>query len=295
MTPRAWWLFAASSAIWGVPYLFIRVAVDAGVPPAFIAWARVALAAALLLPFALRRGALRGLRGRSGAIAAYAACEIAVPFVLIAMGERYISSSLTAILIATMPLFVALLSLRLSTADQPTGLRLLGLVIGLGGVVALLGVDVAGRPTELLGAALVLVATLGYAAAPIIVSRRLADLDPLGPVAASLTISAIALVPAVLARPPQAIPASALWAIAVLGVVCTALGLVVFFQLIAEAGPSRASVITYINPLVAVLLGLVVLDEHLGAMSVAGLALILGGSWLSTRPSPSSTEREVAR
>jgi len=288
-------LFALSSAIWGVPYLFIRVAVDAGVPPAFIAWARVALAAALLLPFALRRGALRGLRRRSGAIAAYAACEIAVPFVLIAMGERYISSSLTAILIATMPLFVALLSLRLSTADQPTGLRLLGLVIGLGGVVALLGVDVAGRPAELLGAALILVATLGYAAAPIIVSRRLADLDPLGPVAASLTISAVALLPAVLARPPQAIPASALWAIAVLGVVCTALGLVVFFQLIAEAGPSRASVITYINPLVAVLLGVVVLDEHLGAMSVAGLALILGGSWLATRPSPSSTEREVAR
>jgi len=295
MTPRAWWLFALSSGVWGVPYLFIRVAVDAGVPPAFIAWARVALAAALLLPFALRRGALRGLRGRSGAIAAYAACEIAVPFVLIAMGERYISSSLTAILIATMPLFVALLSLRLSTADQPTGLRLLGLVIGLGGVVALLGVDVAGRPAELLGAALILVATLGYAAAPIIVSRRLADLDPLGPVAASLTISAVALLPAVLARPPQAIPASALWAIAVLGVVCTALGLVVFFQLIAEAGPSRASVITYINPLVAVLLGVVVLGEHLGAMSVAGLALILGGSWLATRPSPSSTEREVAR
>src|SRR5207302_8503110 len=136
--------------------------------------------------------------------------------------------------------------------------RLLALVIGLGGVVPLLGVEVAGRPPELLGAALVLVATLGSSAAPIIVSRRLADLDPLGPVAASLTVSAIALLPAVLARPPQAIPASALWAIAVLGVVCTALGLVVFFQLIAEAGPSRASVITYINPLVAVLLGLVV-------------------------------------
>src|SRR3989441_11184526 len=215
MTPRAWWLFAASSVIWGVPYLFIRVGVDAGVPPGFIAWARVTLGAALLLPFALRRGALHGLWQRGWAIAAYAACEIAVPFVLIAMGERYISSSLTAILIATMPLFVALLSLRLSTADQPTGLRLLGLVIGLGGVVALLGVDVAGRPAELLGAALVLVATLGYAAAPIILSRRLADLDPLRPGAASLTISAIALLPAVLARPPQAIPASALWASAV--------------------------------------------------------------------------------
>src|SRR6266702_1280013 len=195
------------------------------------------------------------------------------------MGERYISSSLTAILIATMPLFVALLSVRLSPGDKPTGLRLLGLVIGLCGVVALLGIDVAGRPDELLGAALVLLATLGYATAPIIVSRRLADLDPLGPVAASLTLSAIVLLPAVFVSPPHAITASALWAIAVLGVVCTAAGLVVFFQLIAEAGPSRAGVITYINPLVAVLLGVVGLDEHLGPMSVAGLVLILAGSW----------------
>lgn len=282
MTPRAWWLFALSSVIWGVPYLFIRIALDAGVPPGFIAWARVALGAVLLMPFALRRGTLHGLWQRGWAIAAYAACEIAVPFTLISIGERYISSSLTAILIASMPLFVALLAARLSPADKPTGLRLLGLVIGLGGVVALLGIDVAGRRDELLGAALVLVATLGYAAAPIIVSRRLADLDPLGPVAASLTLSAVALLPAVLASPPHAIAASALWAIAVLGVVCTAAGLVVFFQLIAEAGPSRASVITYVNPLVAVLLGVVVLDEHLGPMSITGLVLILGGSWLST-------------
>lgn len=283
MTPRAWCLFALSSAVWGVPYLFIRVAVDAGVPPGFIAWARVALAAALLVPLALHRGALRGLRGRGAAITAYAACEIAVPFFLIAIGERYISSSLTAILIAAMPLFVALLAVRLSPADKPTGLRLLGLVIGLGGVVALLGIDVAGRRDELLGAALVLVATLGYATAPIIVSRRLADLDPLGPVAASLMLSTIVLLPAVLAQPPRTMPTpAALLALVVLGVVCTALGLVVFFQLIAEAGPSRASVITYVNPLVAVLLGVIVLHERLGAVSIVGLLLILGGSWLST-------------
>lgn len=283
MTPRAWWLFVLSSLIWGVPYLFIKIAVDSGVPPALVAWARVALAAALLVPLALRRGALRGLRGRGPAVAAYAACEIAAPFVLIAIGEQYISSSLTAILIATMPLFVALLAVRFSPAHKPTALQVLGLVGGLAGVVALLGIDVAGRPSELLGAALVLAATLGYALAPIIVSRRLADLDPLGPVAVSLAISTIALLPAVLVAPPQMLPSpGALWAIVVLGVVCTALGLVVFFKLIAEAGPSRASVITYVNPLVAVLLGVAVLGERLGAMSVAGLLLILGGSWLST-------------
>jgi len=283
VTPRAWVLFALSSVIWGVPYLFIKIAVDAGVPPAFVAWARVALGAALLLPIALQRGALRGLRGRGGAIAAYTATEIAVPFVLIAVGERYVSSSLAAILVATMPLLLALLSVRISPADRPSGRRVFGLVIGLGGVVALLGIDVGGRPDELFGAALVLVATLGYATAPLIVSRYLADLDPLGPVAASLVLATIALLPAALLRWPSALPSpAALVAIAVLGVVCTVLGLVVFFQLIAAAGASRASIITYVNPLVAVIIGVLALQEHVGAMSLVGLCLILGGSWLAT-------------
>jgi len=282
MTRRAWLLFALSSIIWGVPYLFIKVAVDGGVPPAFVAWARVALGAALLFPVALRRGALRGLRRHAGAIAAYTACEIAVPFVLIAVGEQYISSSLAAILVATMPLQLAVLALWLSPADRPSGLGIVGLVIGLGGVVALLGVDVGGRPNELWGAALVLVATLGYAAAPLIVSRHLGDLDPLGPVTASLGLATIALLPAALLRPPHGVPTpAALVAIAVLGVVCTVLGLVIFFQLIAEAGPSRASIITYVNPVVAVVVGVLALHEHVGVTSLLGLLLILAGSWLA--------------
>jgi drug/metabolite transporter (DMT)-like permease len=282
VTPRAWVLFALCSVIWGVPYLFIKVAVEGGIPPAFVAWARVALGAVLLVPIALRRDALRGLRRHAGAIVAYTACEIAVPFVLIAVGEQYISSSLAAILVATMPLQLALLAFRLSPADKPTGLRLVGLVIGLGGVVALLGVDVGGRPNELLGAVFVLVATLGYAAAPLIVSRHLTDLDPLGPVTASLVLAAIALLPAALLWPPRVMPTpAALGSIAVLGVLCTVLGLVIFFQLIAEAGPSRASIITYVNPVVAVIVGVLALHEHVGMMSLFGLLLILGGSWLA--------------
>ena len=284
MTARAWLLFAAVSVVWGVPYFFIKVAVDDGVPPALVAWSRVALGAAVLLPLAWRRGALRGLGGRWGAIAAYTLCEVAVPFLLIAAGEQYVSSSLAAILIASMPLMVALLSVRFSPEDKPTGLRLAGLVIGFGGVVTLLGVDVAGRPEELLGAVLVLVATLGYATAPMIINRRLADLDPFGPIAASLGLATVALAPVALAGLPREVPpADAIGALAVLGVVCTALGLVLFFRLVIEAGPSRAAVITYVNPLVAVVLGVLVLDERLGAMSVVGLLAILGGSWLATR------------
>jgi drug/metabolite transporter (DMT)-like permease len=283
MTPRAWLLFGAVSLVWGVPYFFIKVAVDDGVPPGFVAWSRVALAATILLPVAARRGAIRGLGGRWPAVGAYAACEVAVPFLLIAVGEQHISSSLAAILIASMPLMVAALSVRFSPADKPTGPRLAGLFLGFGGVVALLGVDVAGRPGELLGAALVLVATLGYAAATFIVNRLLADLDPLGPIAASLGLATVALLPLAVARPPDALPPpGALGALAVLGVVCTALGLVLFFRLVVEAGPGRAAVITYVNPLVAVVLGVLILDERFGVTAVAGLLAILGGSWLAT-------------
>ncbi len=283
MTRRAWLLFILSSVIWGVPYLFIKIAVDAGIAPAFVAWSRIALAAALLLPLAIRRKVLQGLRERTAAIIGYTACEVAVPFILISIGEQYITSSLTAILVATMPLMVALLSLRLIPGEHLSGKRLIGLLIGFAGVVALLGFDVAGRATELLGAALVLVATLGYAIAPIIVSRRLSDLDPLGPVTASLLIATVALLPPAIATFPGQLPSvSALIAIAVLGIICTAAGLLVFFRLIAEAGPSRASVITYVNPLVAVIVGVVTLGERLSLVSVAGLGLILVGSWVST-------------
>lgn len=291
MTPRAWVLFALCSVIWGIPYLFIKIAVDAGLAPGFVAWARVALGAALLVPFAARRGALRGLRGHVGPIVAYTATEIAIPFVLIASGEQHVSSSLAAILVATMPLQLAVLALWLSPADRPTGLRIAGLLIGLGGVVALLGIDVGGRPNELFGAALVLGATLCYATAPLIVSRYLTDLDPLGPVAASLILATIALLPAAIGGWPHTMPTpAALIALAVLGVVCTVLGLVIFFQLIAEAGASRASIITYVNPVVAVIVGVLALHEHVGVMSLLGLLLILGGSWLAARVDPAAPQ-----
>jgi drug/metabolite transporter (DMT)-like permease len=282
VSARAWVTFAAVSVLWGIPYLFIKVAVDE-LSPGFVAWGRVAIAAVILLPIAWKLGALRGLRDRAGAVVGYAACEIAVPFFLIAVGEQYISSSLASILISTMPLMVALLALRFVPGDRPTGLRLVGLFMGLAGVVALLGIDVGGDSNELLGAACVLVATMGYASATIIIERRLTDRHPLGPVSASLVLSTIVLAPLAAFSAPSSTPSGdAIASVIVLGVGCTALALVLFFLLIREAGPSRASVITYINPVVAVTLGVTLLDESLGPGSIAGLLLILAGSWLAT-------------
>ena len=152
MSARAWALFAAMSLVWGIPYLFIKVAVDGGMPPAFIAWVRCVLAAAILLALAHRAGLLASLRGHWRWLLAYALAEIVVPFPLIAAGEQHVTSSLAAILIAAVPLFIALLAIRFDPEERATGRRLVGLVVGLAGVVVLMGIDVAGETDELLGA-----------------------------------------------------------------------------------------------------------------------------------------------
>ena len=283
MTRRAWIAFAACSILWGIPYFFIKVAVD-DLPAVFVAWARIALGAAILLPLAYLQGALRGVRERIGFVTAFGLIEIAGPFTLIPLGERHLSSSLAAILIAAVPLTVAILAVRFAPAERVHGVRLAGLFVGLGGVVLLLGIDVAGKSEELIGALCILGATLGYAGGPLIANATLSDLPAIAPVAAALGISTAVLAPfAALSLPDHAPPFKAVGSVIVLGVACTALALVVFFILLTEAGPSRASVITYINPVVAVTLGVAFLDESLGAASVAGLVLILAGSYVSTR------------
>jgi drug/metabolite transporter (DMT)-like permease len=283
VTARQWGLFAAVSVLWGVPYYFIRVAVDADLSPGFIAWSRVLLGFLVLLPLALRAGALRGLAARWRWILAYTILEIAIPFPLIAWGEQRISSSLTAILIASLPLVVAVIGGRLDPAERAGGLRLAGLLLGFAGVVALLGLDVAGEPRELAGAAAVLVATLGYAAGPMIVKHRLRGLEPLGPVCASLGLASVVLAPlAATGLPSQTPGMEAAVAIVVLGVACTALAFLAFFALIAAIGPGRTSIVTYVNPVIAVALGVALLGERPGTAAIAGLLLVLAGSWLAT-------------
>ena len=283
MSARAWTGFAAMSLVWGIPYLFIKVAVDGGLSPAFVAWVRVVLAAAILLPLAHRAGLLGSLRGHWRWLALYAGFEIAIPFPLIAAGEQHVTSSLAAIVIASVPLIIALLAIRFDPAERATGRRLVGLLIGLAGVVVLMGIDVAGKRDEMLGAGAILLAAVGYAAGPMVLKRKLSALDARAMMGASLAIAGVALTPfAALSLPTETPSGDALASLVVLGVVCTALAFVFFAALIVEIGPGRALVITYVNPVVAVALGVVVLDERPGAGAVAGLLLIIAGSWLST-------------
>lgn len=284
MSRRAWGAFAAVSVLWGLPYLFVKIAVDGGMPPLVLAWSRVALAAAVLLALAWRAGTLPTLRGRRLPLVAFAVAEVAIPFPMIAFGEQHIASSTAAIVISTVPLLIAVLGLRFEPHERVGGSRLLGILIGLVGVAALVGLDVSGHADELLGVGAVMIAACGYATGPLILKAKLADLDPTATMAGALTVAALVLAPfAAFTLPGDAPSGGAFASVVVLGLLCTALAMVLMAILIADAGPSRASIITYINPVIALALGIAFLGESPGPGSLVGLALILVGSWLSTR------------
>ncbi len=275
--------FAALSIIWGFPYLLIKLAV-AEVPPLVVAWGRVALAACVLVPFAWRRGALVSLTGRSGALFGFAFAEFVIPFVAISVGEQWISSSVTGILIATVPMWVVLLSRSFGVHERLGTRRSMGLALGFLGVVTLLGFGTISGPRGWAGVACMLVSALGYAVGPLIIQRHMRELDAIGPLAASLAISSVVLfIPALTAWPGHAPPAAALASIATRGIVCTALAMLLLFYLVNHAGASRATLITYLNPAVASLLGVMLLHERLGSSGLTAFAMILLGSWFATR------------
>jgi drug/metabolite transporter (DMT)-like permease len=283
MTRRAWLAFGAMSVLWGVSYLLIKIAIDGGLPAPDVAWLRVAIAAAVLIVLAWRAGTLAALRGRGRWLVAFAIAELCIPFPLIAAGEVHLASSLAAIIIASVPLIGAVLALRFDHSERPTATRAVGLAVGFSGVVALVGIDVAGSSAELLGAVAILVAAIGYAIGPMLVKHRLTGLDSRAFMGASLAVAVVILAPFAAIDPPTRAPTVGAWAaVGALGLFCTAAAFVIYTVLIREAGTSRATVITYVNPLVALILGVALLGERPGAGGLVGLLLILAGSWLAT-------------
>jgi len=297
MTRRGLVLFGLMSVIWGIPYLFIRVAV-AEITPATLVLARTAIAAAILLPIALLRVDLRAVLARWRWVVAFAAVEIAVPWVMLGSAEQHLSSSLAGLLIAGVPLVGTAFALATSGADRLGRTGLLGLLIGLIGVAAIVGGDFGtSDTTALLEIAVVVV---GYAVGPAILSRRLGGLSSVGVMALSLALCAAVYVPIAAVQWPSVVPSTnVLASVAILAIVCTAAAFLAFAALIAEVGPVRATVITYVNPAVAAVLGVLVLHETLSVAMWFGFALVILGSTLATRPSgavqgPGPTRVEAA-
>jgi len=280
MTRRGALLFAAMCAIWGLPYLLIKVAVR-DLQPATLVFFRTAIGAVILVPIALVRGELRPVIARWKPLVLYTVVELGIPWVLLSTAEQRLPSSLSGLLVAAVPLVGAVLSRSVKDRD-PLGTRgMVGLVVGLAGVAALVGFDVSGADTG--SVAIVAFVVIGYAIGPLILAHGLGDLPSMGVVAASLLLCATAYAPFALTRLPAAVPSWRVTAsVIVLGVVCTALAFVLFFHLIGEIGPVRATVITYVNPAVAVVLGVAFLHESFGVATAFGFALILVGSLLAT-------------
>ena len=285
--------------IWGIPYLLIKVA-DGGVSVPVLVCTRVGLGSLLLLPAAIRGGHLRALNGHVRWLAAFTALEIVGPFALLSNAEKHLPSSTSGLLVAAVPIFSALLAWLTRSGDRlTTAIRWAGLAVGLGGVALLAGPG-AGRGSvvpvlEVLGTA------LGYSIGPLIANRKLSHLPPVAVNTVCLGAAALVYAPFAALTWPRHVPSvQVLAALAALGAVCTAAAFLIFFRLIAEVGPARATVITYVNPAIAVALGVLVLGEHLTAAIGVSFVLILGGSVLATRPgsgrtTPPPPAPEVAR
>ena len=285
MTRRGWALFAAMAVIWGIPYLLIKIAVGE-LTPASLVLLRTAGGAVLLLPVAAARGWLSPLLPYWRWVIAYTVVEVSLPWFLLSDAERRLSSSLTGLLIAAVPLIGAILQRLTRGDDRMDPGRAAGLLVGLVGVAVLVGLNVSFRDLGAVGE--VGLVAIGYATGPIIIARRLPQLPAVGVVAASLGLTAIAYSPLALPQLPRILPSGrVLLAVGILAIVCTAIAFLLFFALIGEVGPVRATVITYFNPAVALLLGVTVLREPLTVGAIIGFGLILAGSLLATRRSSS--------
>jgi drug/metabolite transporter (DMT)-like permease len=286
---KGWALFLALSVIWGVPYLLIKVAVEA-LQPSVVVFLRTVIGAALLLPFAGLRGELMPVLPRWRPLLLFAFVEITAPWLLLTEAEQKVTSSFAGLLIAVVPLVGAVLAVVVGSSDRLNRGRLVGLLVGFGGVAALLGIDLAGAHGQALASLFIVLTAVGYAIGPMIVARSLSDVPAFGVIALSLGLNGIVYLPFAIHDWPAAVPAAnVLWSVLGLGALCTAAAFLVFFALIAEVGPQRATVITYLNPAVALALGVSLRGEPFTTGMAIGFPLVLLGCWLGT-----GRRREVA-
>ncbi|UJA20605.1 EamA family transporter [Thermoleophilia bacterium SCSIO 60948] len=281
MDRRSWLMLGGLAAIWGASYLQIKIGLR-DLSPVVVAWGRVALAALVLVAVAVALGEARGIGRRWPEVIAIGAVQVAGPFTLISLGETAIPSSLAGILVASSTLLTAVLAFFFDPDERSEGLRLFGVLLGLAGVGALLGIDLGGSGSELLGGLAIVLAGLGYAIGGLWIKARMRDVPPTWLAGCVMCGAALVLLPAaVVARPTDAPSADSLIAVGTLGVIGTGVAFALFYSLFARVGPAKTMIVSYLAPAFAVLYGVTLLDEPIGPGAIAGLAMILAGSWFA--------------
>lgn len=279
---RGWLLFAAMALLWGVPYLFIKEAVET-ISPAAVVAGRTLLGGLLLLPFALRMKALRPALIQWRWVLAFGAVEMAGPFLLLGHAEQTLPSGLTGLLVATVPLFAALIAVLGGNRSVLGPARLAGLAIGFAGVAVIVAGPgmVADGPTALLAIGEVMLTALLYAIAPFIIASKLQGVPSIGTITVALFAVGIFYTPIAALTQHEVPSVRSTISLVLLGVLCTAVAFIAFFALIAEVGPVRAPLFTYVNPVVAIVLGALILDESITGGLLIGFPLVIVGCWLA--------------
>lgn len=295
MIRRNWILLLALAALWGASYLFIEIGLD-DLSPAAIVFARTALAALVLLPFAIHSGGMAPLWRRAPGLVVLGAVQVAAPFLLISAGQRHIASSLAGILVAAAPIFTALLAIWVDSSERLSGRGAVGVLVGIVGVGLLLGVDL-GHSSEALGGGLMVVlASVGYAIGGFALKRYFTGFQPLALVAGTMSASALLTLPLMLMDVPDSVGLDTIGAMSALGLGGTGLAFVIYYTLNREIGPTRTSLVAYVAPVFAVIYGVWLLDEEFGLTTALGIVLIVGGSWLAARaPARAPVEAAAAR
>lgn len=289
MSRRGWLLFSAMAVIWGVPYFFIRVAVKELEPPVVV-FGRTVLAAAALLLIARRSDSIRPVLRRWRPVVAFAIVEMAIPWILLTTAEQHISSGLAALLVSSVPIVGALAAFCLGDRSALRLVRVVGIVVGICGVAFLVGHDLrSDDPPPWWSIAMVLGVCVCYATAPFIVERRLSGVPSIGVIAVSLGIVTIIYAPiAAVSLPVETPSANSILSVLALAILCTGIAFLIFFRLIDEVGAARAGLITFVNPVVAIFLGALFLDEVVTVATLIGFVLVLAGCWLASRPTSTS-------
>lgn len=285
MSKRGWSQFAIIGFIWGIPYLFLKIAVEE-ISPSVVVLGRVAIGAAILLPIAIKRKVLFIPRKYWPFVLLYTVTELIGPWYFITAAEQKITSGLAGLLVATVPIWAAILASIFGDKTVWHAGRLFGLIIGFIGVVAVVGIESLSGRQDIVAIGMVILAAMGYAYAINMITRRIPEVPGLGLNTWAMIITSVVFLPfAMHSWPTERPSAEAIGSVVVLGVLCTAVAFILFFRLIAEVGPPRASLVTYLNTAVAVLLGVLILNEPFTLGIAVGLPLVLVGSYFASRKS----------
>lgn len=283
MTRRGWGLFALVGALWGVPYLFMKVAVEELSTP-LIVFARVLIGALVLIPLAFYKKTLAPALKYWKYILLYAVLEMVIPWSLITSSQRDLSSGVVALLVATVPIWATFFAHYSGDTTAAHRTRIFGIAIGLLGIALIVGIESLNDVANIFALFSVLVAAFSYAWAVNMITSKAPDASGVAINGIAMAISTAIFAPFALTNLPKSTPSSdAILATIGLGVLCTAIAFWIFFKVLDEIGPARASLVVYPNTAIAVVLGIILLDEKLTLAIAIGLPLVLVGSYYASR------------